>query len=308
MQLFESYRKKLVLSIIFMIVCKFAVAQQNIQYTQYMYDGSFINPAFVGSFEALNISLIHRDQWTGLEGAPQSQSLSAHTLIKSRNVGTGLFIHRETIGVHQNLNATANLAYHLQLGRESFLSAGISAGAFNTSSDYQSLQNSGNDLSIYDEAFTGTDFNMGFGFYFRSPIVEIGYSVPTVLNRSVYINDSTRFDPSRMNHMFFNKFNIMIGDRFELNPSYLVKYTQDLPISYDVNLLLTYTELISTGVSYRANESIDLLLRLQITPQLQIGYAYDYPIGNVNQLSQASNELMLRYLFKFSYGKVKSPR
>ena len=283
-------------------------AQQNIQYTQYMYDLSLINPAYAGAYGALNISLIHRDQWNGLEGAPQAQTLSAHTLFKKQQIGTGILVHRETIGVHQNLHAAANIAYHLELNKGQTLSLGLNAGVFNTQSDYQSLQAGVNDPTAYDEAFTGTDFNAGFGLYYRADKLELSYSVPTLLTRDVYINDSTTIDPTALNHLFFSRYTFGINDNLKLQPSFLIKYYPNLPVSYDLNMIFNYKDLLSTGLSYRAQESVDLLLRLQITPQLQIGYAFDYPIGNVNRLSQASNELMLRYLFKFSYGKVKSSR
>ncbi|WP_375577705.1 type IX secretion system membrane protein PorP/SprF [Marivirga tractuosa] len=283
-------------------------AQQGIQYTQYMYDGSLINPAYAGADNALSISLLHRDQWNGLEGAPQSQTFSLHTPFKSPKVGVGLFIHRESIGVHQNIQLATNLAYHLPLGNQRYFSFGLKAGMLNVRSDYQSLQNGNPDPSVNDELFSGTDFNAGFGFYYKSKKFEAGYSIPSIINRSINVNDSVSLDPINLNHLLFAQYHIPLGNNFVLSPSFLLKYFQATPLSYDFNILTTFKSVLSAGVSYRKQESVDFLLRFNLTPQFQVAYAYDYPIGNVSRLAQASNEIMLRYIFKFKYENVNSPQ
>jgi type IX secretion system PorP/SprF family membrane protein len=283
-------------------------AQQGMQYTQYMYDGSLINPAYAGADEALSISLLHRDQWTGLEGAPQSQTFSAHSLFKKPQLGTGLFIHRESIGVHQNIQVATNLAYHLPVGYQKTLSFGIKTGILNVRSDYQSLQNGNPDPTVNDEIFSGTDFNAGFGFYYRSKRFEAGYSIPSIINKTIKVNDSISLDPINLNHLLFSQYHFPIGKNFILSPGFLFKYFQGTPLSYDLNFLTTYKGVLTAGVSYRKQESVDFLIRFNLSPQFQVAYAYDYPIGNVSRLAQASNEIMLRYIFKFNYDNVNSPQ
>tara|TARA_R110002012_G_scaffold99980_2_gene238468 strand:+ start:161342 stop:162259 length:918 start_codon:yes stop_codon:yes gene_type:complete len=283
-------------------------AQQGVQYTQYMYDGSLINPAYAGADEALSISLLHRDQWSGLEGAPQSQTFSAHSLFRKPQLGTGLFIHRESIGVHQNIQLATNLAYHLPVGYQKTLSFGIKAGMLNVRSDYQSLQNGNPDPSVNDEIFSGTDFNAGFGFYYRSEKFEAGYSIPSIINKTINVNDSITLDPINLNHLLFSQYHIALGSNFVLSPGFLFKYFQGIPISYDLNVLTTYRGVLTAGVSYRKEESLDFLIRFNLSSQFQVAYAYDYPIGNVSRLAQASNEIMLRYIFKFNYDNVNSPQ
>lgn len=284
------------------------MAQQNVQYTQYMYDGSLINPAYVGADEALSLTLVHRDQWNGIDGAPQSQTFSAHTLFKKKQFGTGIIIHRESIGIHQNFNAGLNLAYHLPTGRKSFLSFGLQAEAVNRQSDYQAVQGSINDPSASIGAYNETYFDGSFGLYFRSERFHAGYSASDILPREYVLGDTLNVNSDSFNHLVFSKLIIPLGRNSELTPSVLVKYFAGTPLSYDLNLSTTIQQVISFGVSYRKDESIDLLLRLNLTPQLQIGYAYDNPIGEVAEFAKASNELMIRYLFKFKNSNVVSPR
>ena len=284
------------------------MAQQNVQYTQYMYDGSLINPAYVGADEALSLTLVHRDQWNGLEGAPQSQTFSGHTLFKKKQFGTGIIIHRESIGIHQSLNAGANFAYHLPTGRKSYLSFGMQAGVFNRQSDYQQVQGTTNDPSASNNSYNETFFDASFGLYFRSENFHMGYSASEILPRDYVLGDTLNVNSDNFSHLVFSKLIIPISRSVELNPSVLVKYYAGTPLSYDINLSTTIQQVISFGVSYRKDESVDLLLRLNLTPQLQVGYAYDNPIGSVADFAKASNELMLRYLFKFKNSNVVSPR
>lgn len=283
-------------------------AQQNVQYTQYMYDGSLINPAYVGADEALSLTLVHRDQWNGIDGAPQSQTFSGHTLFKKKQFGTGIIIHRESIGIHQNFNAGMNFAYHLPTGRTSFLSFGMQAGVFNRQSDYQSVQGTIFDPSAAVGDYNETFFDASFGLYFRSKNLHVGYSTSEILPRNYVLGDTLNVSSDNFNHLIFSKLIIPISRNVELNPSFLVKYFTDTPLSYDLNLSATIQQVVSFGVSYRKDESIDLLLRFNLTPQLQVGYAYDNPIGSVAEFAKASNELMLRYLFKFKASNVASPR
>jgi len=284
------------------------LAQQRLQYTQYMYDGSLINPAYVGADEALSMTLIHRDQWTGTDGSPQSQTFSTHALFKQKQLGTGIILHRETIGIHERLNASASFAYHLPTGRTSFLSFGLQAGVFNRQSDYLSVQGNNIDPLVANGDFEETYFDASFGLYFRSEKFHMGYSATEILPREYNLSDTLSINAKDFGHLLFSKLNLRLSPSIELTPSFLIKYYSDIPLSYDVNLNTTVKEVISFGVSYRREESIDFLLRLNITPQLQIGYAYDNPIGSVAEFARASNELMVRYLFKFKKNNVVSPR
>jgi len=283
-------------------------AQQRLQYTQYMYDGSLINPAYVGADEALSMTLVHRDQWNGVDGAPQSQTFSTHGLFKKKQLGTGIILHRETIGIHENLNAAANFAYHLPTGRSSFLSFGIQAGVFNRQSDYLAVQGNAIDPLAASDDFAETYFDASFGFYFRSEKFHMGYSASEILPREFKLSDTLSVNAKNFGHLVFSKLDIPLGLNAKLTPSFLIKYYSDLPLSYDINLNTTFREVITFGVSYRKEESIDFMLQLNITPQLRIGYAYDNPIGSVSEFARASNELMIRYLFKFKKSNVVSPR
>jgi type IX secretion system PorP/SprF family membrane protein len=283
-----------------------AFAQQGPQYTQFMFNNLAINPAYAGADEHPSITLVAREQWSNIENAPSTQSLAAHTLLKKR-VGLGLTIVRDQIGIHKNTNAVASYAYHLRAGKKAFVSMGLQAGINSFKSDYPSLQQQGNDplLAKYVKA---TKFNIGTGIYFRSPKLDAGVSFPGLLPRNQHVNDTVVVNFRTADALGYFRYRLPISQSFTLQPSLLIKYFPGLPLSFDTNWMIVYKEVLSTGVSYRKNESLDLVIRLQLTVRLEAGYSYDYPVGDGSLLNSASHELMMHYVFRKNTKNIVSPR
>lgn len=283
-------------------------AQQKVQFTQYMFNGLVINPAYAGADEALSLTFIQRNQWKGIENAPLTQTLSAHTLVKKKKLGLGITLVKDEIGAHKNLNATTNYAYHIQTGKQSYLSFGIQAGIQNIRSDYSSLNGASSDPALSNIDIAETFFDFGAGVYFRSPKFQAGLSAPQLLPERIAVNDTLNFRLDRTNLFLFTLYKFSLSESFNFQPSTLLKYLPGLPLSYDVNLNVLYRDVLNLGVSYRRNESVDFLFKAQVTPQLQLGYAYDHTIGDVARLSNGSHELMVQYVFRYMKSKVVAPR
>ena len=286
-----------------------STAQQKVQFTQYMFNGVVINPAYAGADEALSLTFIQRKQWANIESSPTTQTLSAHTLFKNKHFGLGATIINDRIGVHRNLSAMSNFAYHLKVGRESFLSMGLQAGIHSRKSNYQRLAGSTNmDPKLFDASVSYTAFDLGMGFYFRSPKLHIGLSAPELLPEHFDLNDTTSITLRDANYFLLLKYKITVNENIDVEPSMLFKYFAGIPLSYDVNMNLIFRKVLTLGLSYRKKESVAFMLRGQITPQLQFGYSYDHPIGEVSKVSSGSHELMINYVFKYVQSKVDSPR
>jgi type IX secretion system PorP/SprF family membrane protein len=281
-------------------------AQQSVQFTQFMYNNLVINPAYAGAEDYPAITLISRNQWTGVENAPSTQSLSAHTLIKKKNIGFGITVVNDKIGVHKNLDMMTNYAYHLKVGKLSYFSVGLQLGVSNLKSDYASLAGSSSDPKL--TSINETMLGLGAGLYFRSPRFQLGLSAPQLLSKSVQLNDTTSLDIRRLNILGSSRYKFIVNERLEMEPGILVKYYPDLPVSYDVYWGIIYRKALTIGVSYRKEESIAGILKLQMTNKLQIGYSYDYPIQVAARLSTASHEFMLNYVFRSVKKHVASPR
>ncbi|MBT1711644.1 type IX secretion system membrane protein PorP/SprF [Fulvivirgaceae bacterium PWU5] len=284
-----------------------ATAQQAPQFTQFMLNNMVLNPAYAGAEEALTLTVLTRGQWSGVDGAPSTQCLSAHTLLRSQRVGLGLAVVRDQIGVHKNTNIRTNYAYHLPVHNRGILSMGIQAGVTTLKSDYASLLGNSNDpqlMSNVNKTFLG----FGAGIYYRTTHWCAGLSIPELMSKTLAVQDTLTVRVRRTNVLGYARYSFMVNESIDIEPAILLKYYAGVPVSADINLNVVYRKALTGGLSYRKGESIDLLMRFQLTPQLQLGYAYDHPVGSAGQLSSASHELMVSYRFSNIQMDVESPR
>jgi type IX secretion system PorP/SprF family membrane protein len=284
------------------------LAQQKVQFTQYMFNNMVINPAYAGADEALSLTFIQRSQWTGVDNAPSTQTFSAHTLFMKKNMGLGLTFVNDKIGAHKNLTALGNYAYHIQTGEHSVLSMGLQAGMHYRKSDYASLAGSSYDPRLSNPVLSHVAFDFGMGLYYRSPRFHAGISAPGIIPENLEMNDSISISLDRATVLVYSKYTMPLSETVDAEPSVLLKYMPGLPFSFDINLNVVFRKVLTTGVSYRKDESVDFLLKAQVTPQLQFGYAYDYPIGKIAALSNGSHEIVIHYLFRYIQKNVSSPR
>jgi type IX secretion system PorP/SprF family membrane protein len=285
------------------------MAQQQAQFTQFMFNRLGINPAYAGMDGPLSLTFINRQQWSGVEKAPVTQTLSAHSLSKKKHLGLGLNLTNNKVGVHQNQEVLANMSYHLSTGKTSTLSMGMRVGVESIRSDYASLLgDAGNDPKLLNSDLKQTFLSLGAGAYFKSQQLEVGFSVPQLLPRNFSVSDTLDIT-LRSTHLFlFAKYQFPMSASFDASPGFLIKYLYGLPLSYDLNLNFIYKEVLTMGASYRKAESIGLLLKAQLTSQFQAGYAFDYPIGDLSDFTSGSHEIMVNYRFKFFTSRVSSPR
>ena len=268
-----------------------------------------INPGYAGAEEALSTTIVQRGQWRGIENAPATITFAAHALFKNKHTGFGMLLSNDKIGVHRDLTALANYAFHLKTGKSSFLSMGIQAGLHHKRSDYSSLIDPLlQDPKISEATLTNTFFDVGAGIYFRSERWHAGLSAPQILPENIVVNDTASFRFSRTNFFAFLKHRISITESIDLEPAGLLKYFYGTPLSFDLTLNTIFYQALTFGISYRKGESVDFLLRGQITPQLAFGYSYDYPVGDIQQLSNGSHELMVHYVFRYVQKNTVSPR
>jgi type IX secretion system PorP/SprF family membrane protein len=272
-----------------------------------MYNNLVVNPAYAGADEALSLTVLHRSQWTGVDNAPTTQSFSAHSLLKKKKIGLGLTIIRDKIGVHKNTNIFTNYAYHIRVGEKAFLSMGLQVGITNLKSDYASLTSAPLDPKLVN-SINETMLDFGAGLYLRSPRFTLSLSSPGLMSRTVSVNDTVAVNYKKANFLGIARYRFTLSDAIDMEPGFMFKYFRTLPMSYDVNLNFIFKKVFTAGVSYRKEESVDLILKFQLTRQLQFGYAYDHPVNYAAKLSSASHELMLNYLFRDFQKRAASPR
>jgi type IX secretion system PorP/SprF family membrane protein len=301
------YLHRILIIAILEVATLFVNAQPGPQFTQFMNNYLVINPAYAGAEGAFSLTMVSRNQWSGVENAPSTQSFSAHTLVKKKHVGLGLTIIRDQLGVHKNTNVLTNYAYQIKLKEGSFISMGIQAGVANLKSDYASLQGPTIDPKLVN-SINQTTIDFGAGIYYKNQKLQIGLSVPELFSPTAHPNDSVSITFRKNTLQLYSRYRFTLNESFDMEPGLIVKYFPNLPVSYDVNLNLIYRNVLTGGLSYRKDESIDVIFKLQLTQQFQFGYAYDYPLNSLSSLGTTSHELLIHYVFRNIKNKVATSR
>lgn len=292
-----------------------AKAQQDPQYTQYMYTMNVVNPAYAGSKESLSGGLLYRAQWVDIEGAPKTGTLSISSPV-GKNVGLGLSAISDKIGPVEETNVYGDFSYTLNLGGEHRLALGLKTGVtFQNVGLFSDIGN-GYVPSTSDVAFkensSNTFFNFGTGIFYYTDKYYVSFSVPNMLKNSyLQVTDSgqERKFSSNVQHYFLSGGYVFnLSDNTKLKPSFMMKSAFDAPTSVDVALNFLFFEKFEIGGTYRLDDSVGAMVNYAITPGLRIGYAYDYVTSDLNVTTTASHEVMLLFDLNFRKKVSVSPR
>jgi type IX secretion system PorP/SprF family membrane protein len=284
-----------------------AQAQQDPQYTQYMYNMNVINPAYAGSKESLSLTALYRTQWSGMQGNPVTFTFSADSPIADK-IGLGISAIKDELGPVSETNVYADFSYTLQLGNTVKLALGLKAGATFHEVGLSGLELQDPDDPFFSEDINNTYPNIGAGAYLYGDQFYIGLSVPNML-KSVHLDENGIKYGSETNHYFATAgYVFQVSESFKLKPSVLVKSAFDAPVSYDVNLNALFYDRFELGASYRLDDSFSGLVGFQVTPNIRVGYAYDHVTSDLKTVGPASHEVVLTFDLFFKPRVLRSPR
>jgi type IX secretion system PorP/SprF family membrane protein len=301
-------------TVLLLLISGFSYAQQDAQFTQYMYNTISINPAYAGSRETLSIFALHRSQWVGLEGAPQTNNISVNTLIKDTNVGIGVSILNDKIGPSDENNIAVDFSYTVPVSEVFKLSFGLKASANLLNIDFNKLnQFDGGDSNFAANIDNKFSPNIGVGFYLHSENTYVGLSMPNLLKTKHYDRYTGTGAASSLATQDIAYY-LTVGHVFELNdnlkfkPSVLTKLVQGAPLGLDMSANFLINEKFVAGASYRLNAAVSGLIGFQATDSWFIGYSYDFDTTGLSNYNSGSHELFLRFELFNRYSKIYSPR
>lgn len=305
---------RLVLITILLVFMHFfgALAQFSPVYTTYMLNGLTLNPAYAGSQEVLSLSFLHRDQWAGFEGAPQSELISAHAQVKDKRVGLGLLFLHDQLGPTSSTGVFGNYAYRLNVGK-SKLAFGLKGGFNYLSYSESALRLSDEDdqsFNINESSFLP---NFGVGIFFKAQKFYAGVSIPSFLSQresSTTGGFEMYHDMANYNYVATAGAIFVLSEEFKIQPSLLFQYNQKAPPVLDVNSLVVYRDFLWVGAGYRAKSALMALVQVRlypVIPQLKLGYAYDYSLGKLSKFGSGSHEIVMSYEFSYTI-KASNPR
>lgn len=289
-----------------------ANAQQDPMYTQYMYNMRIINPAYALDDPGIfRIGGIYRNQWTGIEGAPETANFFAQGTLTDR-VEAGISIVHDEIGdiVKEN-NLYADVAYVLPVSENSKLSFGVKAGVTFFDADLSRLRTNEPDPTMQNisEAFP----NFGVGAYWFSDNYYVGLSAPNLFTAKHLENETglARLGEESTHYFLTGGYVFDINPNFKLKPAFMLRGVEGAPLSADVTANVLLYDRFEAGVAYRFDNTVSGLVNFKVTPQLRVGYAYDYTTGNLSDFNDGTHEIMVIFDIDFlglSNGYDVSPR
>ena len=288
-------------------------AQQDAQYTGYMYSVQLFNPAYAGSRGTTSINLIGRTQWLSLEGSPKTSSVFLDTSFgKEDNVGLGLSISSDKIGPTSETMLNLDYAYSLNF-LWSKLTFGIKAGINDLEVDYSKLN-----IASSNDPFIGSSKNrlkprLGLGFYFNTDKYYLGFSSPNILKTKYYddikISNTSFSTVSDRNHYYaIAGYVFDLTSNIKVKPATLLKIVRGSPLQWDLsaNFLINYN--ITLGISSRLDSSFSGLVGFQLSDSFFVALAYDYSTTQLRQFNDGTYEIIIRLDLFNSQRKIITPR
>lgn len=295
-----------------------AFAQQDAQYTQYMFNTISVNPAYAGSRGQFSAAGLFRSQWVGLDGAPETFTLNLHSPIRNSNLGYGVSLVKDDIGdgVVSETYLDAVISYTIDVSLDGKLSFGLKAGGNILNLDFNGLRNFDAEPVSVDNIENRFSPNFGLGIYYHTNTFYAGLSAPNLLQTEHFDNSQTSatsvqfLSKERINFYLITGYVFDIGGNTKFKPALLTKVVGGAPLQVDLSTSFLFNDKFSLGAAYRLDAAISALAGFQITDQLMLGLAYDREVTELGgtQFNDGSFEVFLRYELVKSFRKLVSPR
>jgi type IX secretion system PorP/SprF family membrane protein len=305
-------RKIIRLALLFL--CVVGYAQQDAQFTQYMYNTINVNPAYAGSRETMSMFILHRTQWVGLDGAPLTNTASIHTPINGSNIGIGMSIVSDKIGPSEENNIAIDFSYTIPTSDRYKLSFGLKASANLLNIDFNKLNKyDKNDYSFDTNIDNKFSPNIGVGVYFHSDNTYIGLSAPNLLetkhfDRYSSTGANSHVAKERIHYYLIAGHVFDLSDGVKFKPSVLTKMVEGAPLQVDLSGNFLINKKFMAGVAYRWSAAVSAMVGFQISNSWFVGYGYDLETTKLSNYNSGSHEIFLRYELFNKYDRIITPR
>lgn len=283
-------------------------AQQDAQFTQYMYNTINVNPAYAGSRGAMSIFTLHRSQWVGLDGAPTTNAVSINTPLNNSRLGLGITILNDKIGPTHENTISSDLSYTIPTSETTKLSFGVKATANLFDLDVSRLtpEKSGDSkLQGYNNKITP---NIGAGIYLHSDKAYVGISIPNFIESNRYNDNEVAIFKEKINYYLIAGYVMDLNYNLKFKPALLTKMVQGAPLQVDVSGNFLFNDKFTAGLAYRWSASMSAMVGFQVSDALYVGYGYDLETTKLDNYNSGSHEIFLRYEIFKNNNKITTPR
>jgi type IX secretion system PorP/SprF family membrane protein len=307
--------KKLSILLLLVLMTSVSFAQQDAQYTHYMYNTISVNPAYAGSRDVLSLTGLYRTQWVGLRGAPRNFTFSGHSPLRNEKLGLGVSLVRDEIWVQDETYLDIDFSYTINTSTTAKLAFGLKAGAHLLNIDFTKANPEDNSDDSFDPSSNVDNKfspNIGFGVYYYTDNFYIGYSAPTLLRTKYYddqdVGNITYLSKDNINHYLIAGYVFDISETTKFKPAVLFKAVKGAPLQADLSGNLLFNDKLTLGLAYRWSAALSGLIGFQVSEGLMIGYGYDWETTELNNYNSGSHEIFLRWEFRSSKDGIISPR
>ncbi len=285
-------------------------AQQDPQYTQYMYNMSIMNPAYAGSKENMTGGFLYRKQWVNIEGAPTTGTFFINSPV-GKNVGLGLSAISDKIGPVDETNVYADFSYTLNLGGERRLAFGLKGGATMHKIDFNTIYPTLPDIN--DESFSGPNpnksfLNMGTGVFYYTNKYYVALSMPNMLKSNYLDFNGVKYGNETLHYFLTGGYVFDINPDLKFKPSTMIKSAINVPVSFDLSANFLFNNKFEVGGTYRSQDSFGAMVNYAVSPNLTVGYAYDQIVSDLKVTTPSSHEIMILFNLDFPKKVSQSPR
>jgi len=287
-------------------------AQHDPMFTNYMWNEMFINPAYAGSTEAISVVGLSRQQWVGIDGAPNSQSLSIHGPFYENSVGVGVSVLHEGIGVTNETSMMGTFAYHIQTSAKGRLGFGLSGGAVTFREKLSEIvtQTPG-DIQFQENTPLLTVPNAAFGMYYHTKKFYAGLSVPRLIDNQISAGTwviHNKFSSKTLHYNFISGYVFDLNGGIKIKPTIMCRYAYATPFEVSTSLNFFVKDCIWAGLAYRTGDAVSVLLGIMFTPSLRLSYSYDYTTNKLKSFNSGTHEISIGYDYLLGKKKTASPR
>ncbi|WP_034040650.1 PorP/SprF family type IX secretion system membrane protein [Wocania ichthyoenteri] len=304
----SSFIKSLILVVFTALLSLEINAQQDPQFTHYMYNTMSVNAGYTGQRDVLSATALYRTQWVGIDGAPKTIAFGLHSPLSNERIGLGLNIISDQLGPAKETSIDANFSYTIPVNASGDLelSFGIKGGIHSLDTDWSKglFQNPDN---AFNENINLISPTLGAGLYLHSNRWYLGFSAPNVLTTKHYDDFQESIATERLHYFLIGGYVFNLSNSTKIKPAFLLKGVSGAPLIADISLNALFSEKLTLGIAYRWDDSISGLAGFQLTEGLFVGYSYDATTTALNNYNSGTHEIMLRFELQ-QIGKILSPR
>lgn len=305
--------KTRIIGLILLFISVVSYAQQDAQYTQYMYNTIVVNPAYAGSRQSMSIFALHRRQWVGIEGAPVTNSISINSPINGSKVGLGLSVVNDQIGPSEENNIAVDFSYTIPALGDCKMSFGLKASGNLLNVDFTKLDQYPGSQIFEDNIDNKFSPNIGVGFYLHSDDGYVGISAPNLIetkhfDKSTTLSSTSHIATEKINYYLIAGYVFELSPSVKLKPSLLSKYVEGAPLQVDVSANFMMNEKFVAGLAYRWSAAMSAMVGFKASDSWFIGYSYDFDTNALANYNSGSHEIFLRYELFNKFEQIISPR